>query len=337
MQLEEFTLADVNPEEWDGFLDRAGNHSPFCRHAWLELIGRADPAREVRIIALCRDRRLIAALPVLDQTSTLFPQSHSLPQGSPAGPVVAAGEDEAEMARILLDRWVASRTRGWGCRLAVTFDREDPPCAELLRNYAFTLFNQEAWRMRTGEGNFAEWETSLAGDVRKRLRQAQERGAAFEELHSGAQAEDIVRLARLTASRHRRRLPYGESFYSLLLGGVRPAAVRSGLVRLFVVTVDSRPVAFNLCLVQAGVCWLIDHGADRSFSAARPVDLLYRGIVETAFNEGLSAVDLGAVPPGAESLARFKASLGAVACRRLSAVKQNAVFAAGAWLRRWLP
>lgn len=337
MQLEELTLAEIDPGEWDGFLDRAGALSPFCRYAWLELIGRANPDWRVRVIALRREGRLVAALPVVDCGGGLFPQSHSLPQGSPAGLLVEAGEDEAEAVRKLVDHWAASRGRGWGYRLAVTFEREGPPCAELLRKHSFSLHSQEAWRIRTGQGNFAEWEKSLAGEVRKRMRQAQERGAVFEQLRPGATAGDIVRLTWLTATRHRRRAPYGQSFYSQLLGPEPPMAVESGLARLFRVTVDSRPAAFNLCLVRAGVWWLVDHGADRSLSASRPVDLLYRGIIETAFAEGASAVDLGAAPPGAESLARFKASLGAVVCRRLSAVKQNFLFAAGVWLRRYLP
>ncbi|MFH1068790.1 MAG: GNAT family N-acetyltransferase [Candidatus Glassbacteria bacterium] len=337
MQLEQLKLADLDPDLWNGFLDRAGADSPFCRHAWLDLIDRANPAWRVSIIALLDKGSLAAALPVVDHGFTLFSQSHSLPQGSPAGPLAAAGENAAQAMEQLLARWVATRTCGWAYRLALTFDNPDPLCLDFLRRHKFTLIEQQAYRIRTGEGNFAEWEQSLAGDVRKKMRQADQRGASFEEASAAGRAEELVRLARLTASRHRRRPPYGETFYRLLLGEQAPPAVRTGLVRLFVVRVEGRPAAFNLCLTHAGRWWLVDHGADRSLADRRPADLLYREIVRTAFAESAAEIDLGAVPPGADSLARFKSSLAGEPCRRLSAVKRSFMFAATELGRRVLP
>lgn len=61
--------------------------------------------------------------------------------------------------------------------------------------------------------------------------------------------------------------------------------------------------------------------------------MLYRGLIEQAFREGLEAVDLGAVPEGAASLANFKTGLGGEPYHRLSVVRATPLFRLGAALR----
>ena len=334
MKIEDYPLSGIQPETWNGLLEDSGSISPFCCHAWLSLIAEACPGWQVGILIAEQGGKILAGLPYVNSRDFLRQQSHCLPWGTPAGVILAPGAG-SELAGLMIEHW-ADRLQGkhlpW--RLAITFPDNDPPGFETLRRHSFRIFEQTSFTVRLSGRTFEQWEASLKQSVRNKNRQALKRGGVFQPIKQPETAGEIHRLARLTARHHKRPAPnFSERFYRLVLDPGGPLAQASGLVRLYMVRVEGKPAAFNLCVVHAGRMWLCDHGADQSCFQARPNNLIYRSLIELAFQEGLEAVDLGAVPETAHSLADFKSSLGGEPYTRLSAVKASPLFGFGAWLR----
>ena len=334
MKIEQYHISDISSEQWNGFLDRAGSESPFCRHAWLRLIAEAYPGWNVGLLLAEKGGKLLAGLPYADSRTFLRRQSHCLAWGTPAGVILAPGAD-SRAADTLIEYWTGRfRALGLPSRLSITFPDANPFGIETLRRHSFSLFEQKSFTVRLSGRTFEQWEVSLRQAVKNKNRQALKRGGVFERVSRPEAAAEIHRLARLTASHHKRPGPnYSERFYRLVLDPRGPLAGEPGLARLYMVRVGGRPAAFNLCLVNAGRMWLCDHGADEATFQARPNNLIYRSIIELAFREGLQAVDLGAVPEGAGSLENFKRNLGGEPYTRLSAVRVSPLFRLGASLR----
>jgi predicted N-acyltransferase len=334
VKIEDYPLSSIQPEIWNRLIEDAGTISPFCCHAWLSLIAEAFPGWQVGLLLAEQGGKILAGLPYVHSRAFLRQQSHCLPWGTPAGVILAPGAG-SELAGLLIEHWAGRfRTSRLPSRLAITFPDNDPPGLETLHRLSFRIFEQRSFAVRLSGRTFQQWEASLKQSVRNKNRQALKRGGVFQPVKQPEAASDIYRLARLTARHHKRPAPnFSERFYRLVLDPCGPLAQEPGLVRLYMVRVEGKPAAFNLCVVHSGRMWLCDHGADETTFQARPNNLIYRSIIELAFQEGLEAVDLGAVPETAHSLADFKLSLGGDSYTRLSAVKASLLFRYGAWLR----
>ena len=338
MQIAEYPLSSVDPARWNTLLALAGNKSPFCRYEWLKLIAHAFPERRVGVLlAEEPGGELVGGLPFVDNVNCLSRQSHCLPWGTPAGVILTPGVS-ANLAEDLLAHWINRLGRRVPLRrLSITFPHDNPPGSRLLKERSFNLIIEEPYAVQLAHKSFAHWEASLKPEVRNQNRQALRRGAVFEQVSSPAAAAQIYSLAVLSARRHKRCAPLlTERFYRLLLDPEGPLAEARDLVRLFMVRVAGKPAAYSVCLVHAGKLWLWDYGADETTFEARPNNLMYRSIIAVAFREGLEEVDLGAAPPGAESLGHFKRNFGGRPYRRLSAVYATPLFSLGAAARAHL-
>ena len=276
----------------------------------------------------------VAGLPALETRGRFSVQSHSLPGGCPARALQAPGAPQG-LDRELIESWASSLdTTALPHRLAITFPDDQIDCRDILQKKGFSLVTQTSYVVSLSGRTFADWEASLRTNMRNQNRQALARGGSFERVRDPQAVKDIQRLAQLTARRHKRPgLPYSEKFYSLLLDPRGPLSGAPELARVYMVRVGGRPAAFELCLVQGQRMWSVDHGADETTFDFRPNNLLYRGLIEQAFREGLDVLDLGAVPEGAASLANFKTGLGGEPYHRLSAVRATPLFRLGAALR----
>lgn len=327
MQISRLHLDQLDRARWHELVEDCPHSTPFCRLEWLELLEVGVPRWHVHCIVAEENGRYLGAIPLIVTVGTGVRQSHSLAHGCPAGPILAQDEDP-ELASDLLGWWADRHSSAWyGFRLSVTLDRDDPLELTSLHSRDFRIERQTTFRIPLDGRTYDEWESSLSQQARNKNRQAEERGGTYERVIDPGLAPEIARLAGLTATRHcRDSVPYEQRFYSALLHPDGPMSGAPDLARVVMVKVDGRPAAFNLCLVHKGRMWLIDHGADSSMFDARPNNLIYSSIVRDAIGEGLREIDLGAVPPGADSLARFKAGLGGEPATRLSAVRSNLLF-----------
>jgi len=337
MTIEDHPLSAVEPAGWHELLGLSGSTSPFCRYSWLRLIEEAYPHWRVGLVLAEQGGRLAAGLPYVSSRRLIFCQSHCLPWGTPAGVPVSRDEDPALAAR-LIDFWVNLNVGKFRpCRLALTFPDLEAAGEARSALRAFRPRRQRSLAVPLAGRSYQDWESSLEAAVRNQNRQAARRGATFEQVVSPGQAAGIHRLAGLTAHRHGRpHPPLSERFYKMLLEPEGPLKDEPGLARIFMVRVNGAPAAFSVCLAHAGKLWLWDYGADSALYEARPNNLMYSRIIELAFGEGLDAVDLGAVPEGADSLADFKRGFGGEAYERTSWVAASGLFRVAALFNRWI-
>lgn len=340
MEIAKLHLDSVDRDKWAELTANSLSTTPFCLLEWLELLELGFPAWHVHFIVAQDEGRYLAGMPLVVSAALGVRQSHCLVHGSPAGPLLLPGADP-ELASTLLSWWADRHSAGWhAMRLSVTFGNNNPPGLDSLRSRDFNIETQTAYSVALQGRTYEQWESALSQQTRNKNRQALERGGTFETVESPALATELSRLAGLTAGRHGRDIiPYGEKFFRALLDPKRLSRSAPGLARVVMVRVEGRPAAYNLCLVNRGRMWLIDHGADSATFSARPNNLIYSRIIRGAFEEGLAEVDLGAVPAEAVSLAGFKEGLDGRPYQRLSAVRSNLSFRlaqrAGSLLRTW--
>ena len=325
MVISEYSLDEVDREKWDRLVEESPNSTPFSHWSWLQLMKRGLPGWHVHCVVAEDGGRLLGGMPLVESAALGVRQSHSMAYGTPAGPLTIPGADP-RLTSDLLTWWVDRHAAGvHATRLSVAFDDVDPPGLDTLTALGFRTRLHTAYRISLAGRTFEEWERSLSQHVRNKNRQALDRGGSFERVEDPRAASEIAALAKRNARRHgRRRIPYGEPFYRALLE--QPGRAAAGLARVVLVRVDGRASAYNLCVVHRGRMWLIDHGADTADFSARPNNLIYRSIVQAAFEEGLEEIDMGAVPPGADALATFKHGLGGHPWERLSAIRSNIAF-----------
>lgn len=323
MKIEEFPIASLDGGSWDSFLDKAGAPGPFCRYNWLSLVAGAFPQWNVGFIVATEENRIVAGLPFVDSRNWFRQESHALPWGTPGG-VILSPDTESSVADSLIESWLDSRADfGPLKRFSITFPGSDPLVMDVLQERKFRLISEISYVIELTGGTFEQWEASLSDSVRNQNRQAQRRGASFDSNVSIDCAGEIYDLASCTARRHGRGGPVlNEDFYRALLKHQE----EDSPARVFMVRVNDLPAVFSVCLVHNNKLWLWDYGADERTFESRPNNLMYRSIVEWAFGKGLERIDLGAVPPGASSLAAFKASFGGRPQERLSAVKETTLF-----------
>ena len=325
MELSERGLDEVERDKWSRLVEESSDSTPFSDWGWLDLVHGALPGWQVRCVVAEEAGRYVAGMPLVASTAGIVHQSHSMAFGTPAGPLIRAGDD-ARLVDELLRWWIERHTGGYrATRLGAVLDGATQPHLGVLEAYGFAIERQTAYRIPLAGRTFEEWERSLSQQVRNKNRQAQDRAATFERIDDPNLAPAIEALSHKTARRHQRgRIFYREGFFRAVLERQRREG--PGIARLVLVRVDGRPSAYDLCVVHRGRMWLIDHGGDTMDFHARTNNLLYRSIVEGAFAEGLGEVDLGAVPPGADALARFKLGFGARPCERISAIRTNLAF-----------
>ncbi|MBN2288782.1 MAG: GNAT family N-acetyltransferase [Candidatus Glassbacteria bacterium] len=327
MTIEDHPLDEVEPRLWHELLSSSGSVSPFCRYSWLMLLQSAYPLWRVVLVLAHSGGRLLAGLPYVSSSRLFFHQSHSLPWGTPGG-VLLSGDADPALAARLVGFWT-SRNSGAcrPCRLSLTFPGLGAAGEARKAFRACREQRQRSLAVPLAGRSLEQWEASLDDSVRNQNRQALQRGATFEQVLTPGAAPEIFRLAGLTAHRHGRKAPpLCENFYRLLLEPGGPLAEEPELARVFMVRVNGMPAAFSVCLTHAGRLWLWDYGADSSLYDARPNNLMYSRVISLAFGQGLDAVDLGAVPAGADSLARFKSGFGGMPYERTSWVAASALF-----------
>lgn len=325
VELSEYGLDEVERDKWSRLVEESPESTPFSHWSWLELVHRTLSGWQVRCVVAEENGRYVAGMPLVVSSAGIVRQSHSMAFGTPAGPMkLPAGEPR--LIDDLLVWWIERHAGSWpATRLAAVFDSASWPDLSVLETRGFHLDRQTAYRIPLWGRTFEEWERSLSQQVRNKNRQALERAATFEFVEDPDLAPAIEELSLKTARRHQRgRVFYREGFFRALLERQQREGV--GIARLVLVRLEGRPSAYDLCVVHRGRMWLIDHGGDTMDFHARTNNLIYRSIVEGAFAEGLTEIDLGAVPPGAHALAKFKQGFGARPCERISAIKTNLAF-----------
>jgi CelD/BcsL family acetyltransferase involved in cellulose biosynthesis len=292
----ETSLEPALAARWDELAIRAGA-TPYLRPGWIAAWWRAFGAGRLEIRTLERDGRLIALLPLARRHGVLrsVTNPHTPEFGLLAENRLAATELMCTILRA-------------GAPRRISIASLDPESQELdaCRSAA-----SEA-RLRTSvrpyqhspylriEGDWARFESNLspgfAAGLRRSGRQLERMGNASIEIADGRERLDELlaeafavessgwKGARGTAIRDHAQT---REFYT----EVARWAAEQGLLRLFFLRLEGRPLAMYFALEQNGVFYLLKGGYDAAHRRVSPGKLLLHRLIAHAFHTGASRIE----------------------------------------------
>ena len=278
--------------EWDLLADRCGA-VPFLRPGWIDTWWRAFGRGALEVVAIRRDGRLVAVLPLFSRPGSLHSTTNF------HTPLFGLLAEDADVARAVASTVVSSGVR----RVTVGFlDSRRPDLAELAaageaarrRVLVRTLARAPFLDI---EGTWEAYERGLSrnlrSDTRRCWRRLAEAGRISFEIEDGSTRLDELlsegfrleaagwKTARGTAILSR---PETERFYREV---ARWAAER-GWLRLAFLRVDGRPVAFHYAFEDGRVYYPLKGGYDPRYREFSPGKLIIHSTLSRAFWTGLA-------------------------------------------------
>jgi CelD/BcsL family acetyltransferase involved in cellulose biosynthesis len=290
--------ASVGPiaADWDRLADRTGA-APFLRPGWTEAWNDAFGRGRLELVTARRDGRLVGLLPVQRRRSiVLSPTNWHTPL---FGVLAEDDQARADLAGRLFD--------GGGSRIDLSMLDAADPALEALHATASRVRYRVVRRTITQppylplEGSFEDYRAQLSRGLRREvgrhLRRLGEHGAVEFAFERGAERLDTLldegfaiegsgwkaRSGTAIVSR-----PETDRFYR---GVARWAAARGALVLAFL-RLEGRPLAFDMCIEEGGVCYVLKGGFDADFRRFAPGTLLTHASIERAYAEGLASYEL---------------------------------------------
>ena len=278
--------------EWDLLADRCGA-VPFLRPGWIGAWWRAFGTGALEVVALRRDGRLVALVPLFSRPGALHSTTNF------HTPLFGLLAEDADAARALASTVVSSGVR----RVALGFlDSRSPDLAELeaageaagRRVLVRTLARAPFLEI---EGTWEAYERDLSKNLRSDLRRCWRRLAeagrvSFEIADGGTDLDALVseglrveaagwKTARGTAILSR---PETERFYREVAGW----AAERGWLRLAFLRVDGRPVAFQYAFEDGRIYYPLKGGYDPRYREFSPGKLIIHSTLSRAFSTGLA-------------------------------------------------
>jgi CelD/BcsL family acetyltransferase involved in cellulose biosynthesis len=276
-------------DEWDDLADRAGA-SPFLRPGWIEAWLAAFGGGAPEIVALRREGRLAAVLPLVRRRGALVsPTNWHTPEWGVLAEDDASAQEAVAAALAARPRRLSLAFLGPGAeaaRAAVASAGYSTLERTLLRSPTLALAGDRAAYM-------ASRSSKRRKELARQRRRLEEGGAvAFEVDETAARLEEGLavegsgwKLERGTAIVSQ---PETVRFYT----EVARWAERRGALRLGFLRLDGRAVAFEYCLEEAGVLYDLKGGYDHELRSCAPGMLIAQELVAWAFARGLARFEL---------------------------------------------
>jgi CelD/BcsL family acetyltransferase involved in cellulose biosynthesis len=283
VRVERHTNVEALAPEWDALADRVRAH-PFLRPGWIGPWLRAFGTGSLDLFAARRDGRLVAVLPLQRRRGALSaPTNWHTPMGG-----ILAEDDEARDA--VIGAALATRPR----KLSLGFLRGGEAVEAAAARARYTVMEQTLQRSPTLalDGDWQGYLAELGGKrtkvLRRRRRKLEELGEvrlevdeSIDRLEEGLEIEGsgwkVEQGTAILAD------PAVATFYRQ----VAVSAARRGVLRLFFLRLDERPVAFQYALVDDGVFYNVKSGYDPDFRTFGPGLLITSDMLEWSFRQGL--------------------------------------------------
>ena len=292
------SLAAIEPE-WEQLWQRCPEATPFQHPAWLLPWCRRFAPPRLAVVTLRRGGRLVGLLPgFMRRESPVEPRALAL-LGEGISDYLDALLDPAHLEEQIATLGEHLAERGEACDFEAL--REGSP---LLRVPASRWCRCEikpsaicpVLRLPArGVG----LDTVVSGETLRNVRRARARASTLGKLthrlaDAASRAELVSALFTLHGARWR-----GVGETGVLGGGAvrgfheeaSTALLDAGLLRLFTVHLDERPIAALLALFARGRAYLYLQGFDPEFARLSPGLLATACAIDQAFVEGVSAVD----------------------------------------------
>jgi CelD/BcsL family acetyltransferase involved in cellulose biosynthesis len=271
---------------WDALADRVGA-SPFLRPGWVGAWWRAFGRGRLEILTSGSDGCLDAVLPVVHRHGGIHAPSN---WHTPEYGLLDARERRGEGLFDELFAGAPQVSLGFLSSLTPDVQRLDATAGQ--HGYETLVRSLERSPLVKLDGDWASYEKSLSGNLRRDLRRCRRRlcehGRVWLDVHDDvARLDEAFALERAgwkdqagTAIASR---PETEQFYT----EVAHWASERGWLRLIFLRLDSRALAFQFALEDGGAHLGLKAGFDPEFRAMAPGKLIIHESLERAFAIGL--------------------------------------------------
>jgi CelD/BcsL family acetyltransferase involved in cellulose biosynthesis len=292
IQVESHGRLEPLSREWDELADRV-HAAPWLRPGWITAWDRAFGRGTLQVLTLSRDGRLAGVLPlerrfgILRSTSNWHTPAFSM--------LVQDSAAALELGRALFARG--------GRRVALAFLPADDPAldtclsAALAARHRVIVRTLECSPYIACNGDWSSYErqrdSAFLRELRRRRRRLCEQGRLELDVTDGRdRLEELldegfrVEAAGWKGNRGTAIAsdPTTRRFYE----DVARWAAERGWLRLAFLRLDERPLAFDYCLEQQGVHYLLKTGYDSAYHAFAPGMLIRWEMIARAFSNGLA-------------------------------------------------
>lgn len=308
-------LRDAEPE-WNSILERSAASTPFLSHEWIRTWwSRFGEGRELRVLAAFENGRLAAVAPLALGQRHLLGVPMRILEIVGTGKVAGRGmgladrsgflvpQDRPDLLRHLL-RGIATDAGDWDLlRLkAIPADGDLARAVEaggLGPGFRVRRFFHDASPYVPCEETWEAFLAAKSKSFRKALRKRRNRLRAHEGFAIDRHVGDacVLALPRIFAVSDRSwkgeagsALLASSSLREFLLDLARALAPREGLV-LYVLRLEDRPVAYELCFRGPRSLVAYDAAYDPSAARLSPGALLSSWILEWAHRDGIPEYD----------------------------------------------
>lgn len=289
--IEIHTTMEPIAAEWDEFARRV-HASPFERPGWFSCWLDAFGSSGLEVVALRRDRELAAVIPVISRHGVVrSPTNWHTPR---FGPVAEDGEARRAVFAALLGARPRSLDLSFLDTVSVAEIKEASPGTAKTERCVLKspyIAIEQDW-----ESYWRDLSKNLRSNVRRRRKRLAALGeVAIEVVEGGEMLSGLLdECFRLEAGGWKGdqgtailSSPQTARFY----GRVARWGAETGLLRLGLLRLDGRVIAFNLGLETARRHYLLKLGHDVSLRDASPGTVLTAGMVERAFSSGLESYE----------------------------------------------
>jgi CelD/BcsL family acetyltransferase involved in cellulose biosynthesis len=280
--------------EWDALAVEAGA-LPFMRPGFVERYWDAFGGGELEVWAMRQDGELRAVLPMARRGAILAAPTN---WHTPDFDLVARDEPSG---RALISHMIASEPRrlefrfveaGGGIGTAIHSLAGGKEHSRVLERSPYIVL----------DGNWEDFQealpTKLRRDVRRGRRKLEEQGKLEFEMHDGRENLDVLldEGFQIEASGWKGEMgtsinsqPETERFYR----AVAEWAAKAGLLRLAMLRVDGRVVAFEYAIQDDRAYYLLKPGYDDSLKKLGPGNILLFETIAHSFSDGLETFEFG--------------------------------------------
>jgi CelD/BcsL family acetyltransferase involved in cellulose biosynthesis len=281
--------------EWDELVDETGVN-PFLRPGWEKAWWRYFGKGKLQILAARQDGRLVGVLPVSNFRGELRSPTNA---HTPVFGFISTGESVVEK---LTEELFSMRPRRIELAFVDADDRGLDRMGQIASRLGYRVLvrtimrspristdtDREAYEKHLG--------SKLRSDLRRRRRRLDEKGSVTFHVSDGSEGLDELlaegfsiegsgwKASQGTAIESR---PETKGFYTEV---ARWSAER-GWLRIAFLRLDGRPIAFDFCLEERGVHFLIKTGYDPGYRKYAPGMLMREHMISRAFSDAISVYD----------------------------------------------
>jgi len=295
----------IDVKEWDELLANSEEATVFQTYEWMKVLHETYPKyTPLFITARNGGKKLIGGMPLIMSKSRISRSLMSMPFGTYGGAVVRSDIDNEPVLRIKILEKLNEIGRKWKSNKSVIVDFTNKHGH--LESLGFKRKSASTHVLKLDSSLEYIFMKKVRKKTRSQIRQAIRKGVAIDEVNDVSEVKILYDMIKHTYRRHG-SAPYPAKLYE----NIFKIMGEKGIFRWYVARDGDIPISCTLCFTYKDSMMYWAGASYEKYWELRPNDLLIWSMIEYGVKNGYKNFNLGASPPEARELKRFKESWGA--------------------------